>query len=184
MVAGPMPSIWSSWSTDEVPPCCIAELDDLLGGHRPDPLDRVELLDGRGAERDGRVHRPGATRACNNPNRACGPAGHDDLLPVGQPRREVEPLDLGPGGGAAGALHGVVDARPRRQPVDIGLAHGSRDVDDDVLPALRRRRRTSRLRHPEEPDADERLTPAVEPGSSAERIQRAPTSSSVTATAP
>ena len=51
MVAGPIPSTSSSWLIEEAA-MLVAELDDLLGGDRPDPLDLVELLGGGAAEAD------------------------------------------------------------------------------------------------------------------------------------
>ena len=66
---------------------------------------------------------------------AAAPAGPDhDLLPVDNPRGEVEAAQVDPGQRAAGGPHGVVDPRAGRQPVQPGPAHLAGDVDHDHDP--------------------------------------------------
>ena len=186
MVAGPMPSIWSSWSTDEMPPCWSRKSTMFWAVTGPIP----SIVSSSSTVAVPRLIGPSlASAAPPRPPATAAPpaasAGHDDLLTVGEPRGEVDPLDLGPRGGAAGALHGVVDARSGRQPVDARLPHRAGDVDDHVLAALRVDAERAAGRAGGVGRPTEKLTPpAAEPGWSAERIQRAPTSSRVTATAP
>ena len=121
----------------------------------------------------------------SSPRRRGGgaPAGpalrHDHLLPVGEPRREVDRFQLRPGRGAAGAVDGVVDPAARRQPVDAGAPHRAGHVDDHVAALTAdREARAARIRPP-------RQRPRTRPRSPpSPRIARAPTSSSATATAP
>ena len=112
MVAGPMPSIWSSWSTDEMPPCSARKSTIFWAVTGPIPSIVSSSSTVAVPRLIGRVGGAGAAHGRGDPARAGGPAGHDNLLAVGEPRREVEPLDLRPCGWTAGALHGVVDARP------------------------------------------------------------------------
>ena len=133
-----MPLIWSSSSTEDSPPLLVAEVDDVLRGHRPDPLDRVELLD---ASRVPRLIGPSSAPrppAASPPRRA---RGDDDLLAVGEQRGEVDRLDGARRVGAARPLDRVGDARAGRQPVDARLANRARDVDDDVAARPGRPRR-------------------------------------------
>ena len=186
IVAGPIPSIWSSWSTDEMPPCWSRNRR-FLGGHRPDPLDRVELLDGRAPEAD---RPPAAVYPLEPPlapatDGARGPGRHHDLLTVAEPGCEVDRLDLGPRRWRPRPLDRVVDPRAARQAVDARPGHRPGDVDDDVRPA----RGSTPKRAPAEPEAPEdaaKLTPSAGGAwaLSPERIHRAPTSRSTTATAP
>ena len=108
--------------------------------------------------------------------------GHDHLLAVGDLRREVEPVGERGTGPAAGALDRVGDPRSLGQPVDTGVADGPGDVDDQALASLldfeRARLALAACRRVDHAARGSWLDP------SAERSQRAPTSSSATAIAP
>ena len=65
---------WSSWSTEARPPCSSRNSTMSCGGHRADALDRVELLDGGGAEADRPLLRPaGAGRGASRPDHVRAP---------------------------------------------------------------------------------------------------------------
>ena len=72
-------------------------------------------------------------------------ARHDDALAVDQQRGEVDGVEVGAPGGAAGPLHRVERPRARRQPVDARPPHGARDVHRDVERGLGRQRRRRRV---------------------------------------
>ena len=76
-------------------------------GHRPDPVDRFELFDGRGAEADRAVRfsRRGGDRRLPL-------FGDEDLLAVGEPRRQVDRFQRRVGPGAAGAPDASVTRAP------------------------------------------------------------------------
>ena len=79
-----------------------APVQDLLGGHRPDTRQGVELLEGRGVEVDQRTRRVGRGRAGSgrDPTRLGGPADQD-LLAVDQDPRQVERAQVDPAARAA-----------------------------------------------------------------------------------
>ena len=57
---------------------------------------------------------------------------NDDLLPVCQPRRQVDRFQLRLAARPAGPIDRVGHPRPGRQPVDPGPSHRPGHVDDDV----------------------------------------------------
>ena len=61
-LAGPMPEMASSSSTEWNAPCSCPVVDDLLSRHGTDSRQRVELLLGRGAQADRPRRRPGRHR--------------------------------------------------------------------------------------------------------------------------
>ena len=155
MVAGPMPLDLVELVDRGDAAVLVAEVDDVLRGHRADALDRVELLDGGRAEADRAVaprrratgagrRRPPAVGALAGTITTCWPSASRAARLIASTRRLR--------GRAARALDRVVDARAGGQPVDARLAHRAGDVDDHVLAAvgstLERRRP-----EPDEPDA-------------------------------
>ena len=64
-------------------------------------------------------------------------AGDHHLLPVAEPRRQVDRILVGAAGEPAGSPDGVGHPRPGRQPIDAGAPDVTRDVDDDVARAPR-----------------------------------------------
>src|SRR6478672_10046385 len=118
----------------------VPELEDLLCGHRADPLDRVEVLDARGPHVDRGLGISGGRAARDRgpggyPDRAFGPGGNDDLLAVREPGGEVERVDLRACCRAPRALDRVVYASAGRQAVDARVGDCARHVHDDVGPA-------------------------------------------------
>jgi hypothetical protein len=105
-------------------------VDDALPQRRADPVERLELLERRAVERDGRRRRRGADAGTGRWGRAA--PRHDDLLAVGQARRQVERIQVGPPAGT-GPADGVEHARTRRKPVHPGPPHLAADVDDQNL---------------------------------------------------
>ena len=104
--AGPMPGIASRPSTDVNGAVLLAVVDDLLRRHRADAGQRVELLRGRGAERDRRRRRhPRRRRRRSAGSPRCG---DENLLAVGDRSREVDPV-------ARLAASARRRARPRRR---------------------------------------------------------------------
>src|SRR3954447_17273281 len=92
----------------------VAEVDDVLRGDRPDPLDRVEVGDRGRREADGGVGSPGWISAGGDRCgcRVCGRSlRNDTLLAVAQRGGEVDVLEVGRGRRAAGALELVVNSR-------------------------------------------------------------------------
>src|SRR3954453_11290055 len=107
----------------------IAEIDDVAGGDRPDPVDFFQLLHRGGAKADRTFFGGGrGRRRC-----ARGKAfRYHHLLPVGKPRGEIHHFQLGLAGRTPGTRDGIVDAAARRHPVDAGASHRTGDVDDEV----------------------------------------------------
>src|SRR5579884_45297 len=126
----------------------LAVLDDLLRGHRADARQRVELLRGRGAERDWRA-RGRAVRGSGGARRGAHPArrppGYDHhLLAVRERRGEVGRGGIGTAGEAAGAPDGVLDAVSLDEPVHARAVDRADHVDDDRPRRARRGGRRSR----------------------------------------
>ena len=77
--------------------------------------------------------------------------GHEDLLAVGEPCRQVDRFQRRVAAGAAGPGDRVGDAGAGRQPVDAGAPHRAGHVDDDVGAAAleaEARRPVGPRRHP------------------------------------
>ncbi len=106
----------------------FAELDDVFGGDRADAVDRVELLDGGGAEAD----RPSFFAGGARHGTGWPTFGDDHLLAVGEARRQVDRFQLRLRLRPAGALDGVVDPAAGGQAVDAWVGDGAGDVDDQV----------------------------------------------------
>ena len=156
------------------PAVLVAVGEDVARGHRPDALDRVELLERRRAEADRPVRRRRGRGA-----RPCRPGPlrrDDDLLAVGELRREVDRVGEAARADPACALDRVGD--PRRRPA----ARRRRDRGPrrrrgrPALPRPARSRTTARPR----PGRRRRSSPRPD---RPERSQRAPRSSRATAIA-
>ena len=104
IVAGPMPLIWSSCSTEERPPCSSRKSTMFCAVTGPIP----SILSSCSTVAVPRLIGPSPAAAA--PRRA--PPGDDDLLAVRQPRREVDRVLVRPGAQAAGALDRVGDPAP------------------------------------------------------------------------
>ena len=80
----------------------VAELDDVRGGDRADAVDRVELLDGRGAEADRAVF---GRRAGGARRRRPGPrSGTTTCCPSASRAARLTASSSASGCGAAGPL--------------------------------------------------------------------------------
>ena len=93
IVAGPMPLIWSSSSTEERPPCSSrnAMMSAAVTGPMPSIVSSCSTV--ARAEADRRVGGPPAAAGLGPTVDRAGAAragGHDDLLAVGELRREVD----------------------------------------------------------------------------------------------
>ena len=136
-----MPGISPRSSIERKPPCCRRYSRILLAVAGPTPSRvsscsavAVLRLTGAGGGPPGSPapappHRRGTSRAA---------ARHDDLLAVGDLRRQVDRVDVRPRARAARAPHGVLDALAVAQPVDARAAHrpGHMDERDRGLPRL------------------------------------------------
>ncbi len=90
----------------------VAVLDDLLRGDRPDPVDRVELLGGRGAEADRAVLTAapttltgappgpcsGTTICCPSARRAARLTASSTAFPLAPPARSTASVTRAPAG--------------------------------------------------------------------------------------
>ncbi|CAM5242506.1 hypothetical protein SGLAM104S_02625 [Streptomyces glaucescens] len=119
-----------------------AVVDDVLGEHRTDAGQGVELLHRGRAEGDG-SHR---CRARNTSGSArsrelsgSGPAD-DHLLPVHEEPRPVEPVEVRARPHPARRLQRVHHPRSRGKPVDPGFPHLPADVHHDLGARCARRR--------------------------------------------
>ena len=106
----------------------LAVRDDLLGGHRPDAGQPVELLGGRRVEMDRRRGRAAARR---DGGRTPSLRRDEHLLAVRERGRQVDQRRIGVPRQAAGAGDRVGDARSLRQPVEPGPPDRAGDVDDE-----------------------------------------------------
>jgi hypothetical protein len=103
----------------------LAVVEDFLGGRRTDPWKRVELLERRRAQ----LHRPRrGTGGCAAGGARRASPWDDDLLTVGERRREVHLREIGLGGRPARTGDGVRDPRALPEPVQARPAHGSDHV--------------------------------------------------------
>ena len=142
----PIPGTWLSSSIAAEPAVLLAVVEDPLRDPGPDPVERVELLEGRGVQVDGRARqsagtgdpaldagRVGAGRGRPSARRARAghpaPRRHDDLAAVLDLGREVERAELGAPGRPAGLPNRVVDPRARGHAVDAGTPDLAGDVD-------------------------------------------------------
>ena len=119
-------------------PVLVAKLDDLLRRDRPDAVDRVEVVHRCRPEADGPGRRTGVGRSGDRGAYARSrwrARRHDHLLPVGEPRCEVDCLDVRLCGRASGARDRIVYARRRRHAIHAGVHDLPRDVDHHVLAA-------------------------------------------------
>ena len=115
--AGPIPGIASSSSTDVNGPCSLPVVDDLLRRDGPDAGQRVELLDRRRVEVDGRRAAPARPRPA--PARPAARArGTSTCSPSASGAARLTSADVGTPGRPAGAGDRVGDPRALRQPVD------------------------------------------------------------------
>src|SRR5262245_48043716 len=107
----------------------VAVLDDLLRRHGADPLDLVQLLDGRAAEAD----RTGLPRGRGGGCRSAPTPRDHNLLAVAEAGGEIDRVLVCASDEAAGPPHGVGHPRPGRQAIDAGPSHGTGHVHDHIL---------------------------------------------------
>ena len=117
----------------------------MLGGHRPDAGQLVELLDRRRVQVDlaarGRRARAGGRRG-----RHASLERDDHLLAVGQRRREVDEVERRLRPRAPSLRDRIVDAAPFRQSVEPRSQDGACDVDDELAGRRLLDRERDRLR--------------------------------------
>jgi len=121
--------------------------DDPARGDLADSREGVELLDRGGVEVDRRArlsrgaglrapaHLAGGARGPGQRGHGLAVARNADLLAVGDPARQVDRLELGPGRRAAGRLDGVHDPAAGRQPDESRAAHPPHHVHGDLAGA-------------------------------------------------
>ena len=125
-----MPGIASSPSTDVNGPCSWRKATIFSAVTGPIPGSVSSCSTRRGAERDGRTGRGRAGAGCG---RGAGRAARrdDDLLPVGDARRQVDRAAVGATREPARLRDRVGDARAVGEVVEPRFAHRADDVDDD-----------------------------------------------------
>ena len=111
----------------------VAELDDVLRGHRADPLDRVELLDRRGAEADRAGRRSQPASPATAPRQGPGLGGTTTCWPSASRAARLIASTSALAVAPPARCDRVVDARTGRQAVDARAG-------DRARPRRRRRR--------------------------------------------
>src|SRR4029450_3476921 len=91
--------------------------DDAVGGDLADAWEGVELVQGGGIEVKGRGRAGARAARGGGVGRGRGVAGrwHPDLFAVGELAGQVDRVEVGARGGAAGGPGGVLDPGPCRQ---------------------------------------------------------------------
>src|SRR5215207_5218012 len=121
--------------------------DDAVGGDLADAGEGVELFRGGGVEVEGGGR--GAAEAAwggGGVGRGCGVAGSGDpdLFTVGELAGEIDRVQVGTGGHAAGGTDGVVDAAAGGQADQAGAADPAGHMDGHLAGGRGRGRRVGR----------------------------------------